>query len=64
MLSETKVKGLLFDEWMGKVNAALLAKYGVTSDDLPDVDYWKWWNRGDDVKIAANRAARNAGATF
>ena len=53
-----------FETWMKEVNAALVAKYGMTSDDLPDCDYWTWWDSGTRPQAAANRAAKNAGANF
>lgn len=38
---------MTFDEWMGRVNflcAQLLG--GLTSSDLPDLNYWDCWNEG------------------
>jgi hypothetical protein len=50
-----------FDAWMAKVNAIIEAKYGLSSDDLPEVCYSDWYEDEVTPAQAARRALRNAG---
>ena len=50
-----------FDTWMARVNAIIEAKYGLSSDDLPDVCYSDWFEDEVTPAQAARRALRNAG---
>ena len=49
-----------FDIWMAKVNAIISAKYGLSSDDLPDVCYADWYEDEVSPTSAARRAIRYA----
>lgn len=51
-----------FQVWMGKVDAAIEAKLGVGSDDMPDAPYDVWHACGITPKAAAKKAIRFAGA--
>ena len=50
-----------FYTWKAKVNAIIEAKYGLSSDDLPDVCYSDWFEDEVTPAQAARRALRNAG---
>ena len=49
-----------FTEWKVKVDAYLTKKYGLVSDDLPDIDYRGLYESGDSPSEAAKEAIRNA----
>jgi hypothetical protein len=53
-----------FKVWMGKVNAKVGQKYGLSVDDLPDCPFMDWFDDGMSPAAAANKAAKNAGAEF
>jgi hypothetical protein len=51
----------LFNQWKAKVDAILSKKLGgLTSDDLPDIDYWSLWQDRVSPSSAAAQAIRNA----
>lgn len=52
---------ITFEQWMTKVDDAIDAQVGMTSADLPDCDWWNWWNDGVSAQRAAARAIKNAG---
>jgi len=47
-----------FDEWKTMVDSLIAAKVGLTSDDLPDWDYYSAWQDGVRPSVAAARAIR------
>ena len=47
---------MTFENWMDKVNAIVESKYGVSTDDLPDLCYVDMWE--DDYTPA--QAAKSA----
>lgn len=49
-----------FRQWKKRVDEEIEKKVGLTADDLPDVDYWGWFQDGVTPKSAANQAVRNA----
>lgn len=49
-----------FAVWMAAVDAAIAAKYGLDSNDLPDCDYYSWWASGMSAAAAAKKALKNA----
>lgn len=46
-----------FDRWMERVDA-LVWKFGLSVHDLPDCDYWTWYDERLRPVRAANRALR------
>ncbi len=44
---------LTFDQWKQEVDAWISRIMGLTSDDLPDWDYWKAWDSGMSARAAA-----------
>ena len=54
-----KVK-LSFEEWMKAVDAALVAKCGIASSDLPDCPYSQWFEDGKTPTGAAAKAIKAA----
>jgi hypothetical protein len=57
----TKNTPMTFERWMQAVDAEIERRTGFTSDDLPDVSYWDWWDSGLTPIAAAGRVLRNAG---
>lgn len=49
-----------FREWKKSVDQYLLKTVGLSSDGLPDIDYWSYWNRKKSPKSTAKAAIRNA----
>jgi hypothetical protein len=49
-----------FQVWMGKVDAALVRKCGMTAVDLPDICYRDMFDEGHAPGRAAADALRNA----
>jgi hypothetical protein len=48
-----------FEQWMKDVDAALIAKIGLTHEDLTDQTWADWYENGKTAKGAANQAIRN-----
>ena len=49
-----------FEDWMKAVNNNISAiLFGVTSDDLPDVCYYDWYEANCSPLNAAKRAIKN-----
>jgi hypothetical protein len=42
-----------FTKWMGQVDAILERLTGLTSDFLPDCNYWDWFDDGNKPEVAA-----------
>jgi len=53
---------LPFKIWMQKVNA-IVARHGVSVEDLPDCPYADWYEDGMSPAAGAMHALRNAGAS-
>jgi hypothetical protein len=51
---------MTFEQWKAKVEEVLRFCYGVSADDLPDVDYYSMWEDDVSPRNAARRAIRNA----
>lgn len=51
-----------FEAWMERVDAAIESWYGLSSDDLPDVEYYDMFEDGWTPGDAAQYALDNAGA--
>ena len=49
-----------FSEWRVQVNRELYKICTLTAEDLPDCDYWRWWDRGTTPAAAAKRAMKAA----
>lgn len=49
-----------FETWKRQVDAVLLKHTGLTSDDLPDVDYRGLYATGDTPSEAAHYVVQNA----
>lgn len=50
-----------FEAWKAKVDRAIARQcMGLTSDDLPDVDYWSLFLAGESPREAACYAIQNA----
>jgi hypothetical protein len=49
-----------FDLWMLKVDSWLECKCGMTSESLPDIDYYTRWADGESPRITAIAAIKNA----
>jgi len=49
-----------FRVWMGKVDAQLTRLCGLTSNDLPDINYRDLFCDGCSAKTTAHRAYRNS----
>ena len=49
-----------FSKWMGKVNARLIEKTGMTSEDLPDCCYRDWFDDGMQPRSAAAQVIKAA----
>lgn len=47
---------LTFEQWKKLVDQAVVALCGLSSDDLPDVDYYTWYSQGVTPKAAAKKA--------
>lgn len=47
------VDGRTFAAWKCLVNVEVVAKCGLSCDDLPDVDYWQMWHDGMTPEHAA-----------
>ena len=45
-----------FDAWMALVNQRLIAKCGMSSEDLPDAPYRDWFEDGMTTTEAVDRA--------
>lgn len=50
-----------FEQWSRKVDNEVNALCGLSTYDLPDCDYWTWYDSGVTPKCAAKRAIKNAG---
>jgi len=50
-----------FEQWSRKVDNAVNAICGMSTYDLPDCDYWTWYDEGVSPSTAANRAIKEAG---
>lgn len=37
-------KKITFEKWMNHVDNILYKRLGMCHDDLPDEDYWNYWN--------------------
>ena len=48
-----------FTEWLALVNDQLQAIAGLSRDDLPDQNWWGWWDKGLTPTEAANEALDN-----
>jgi hypothetical protein len=57
----TKRQSETFESWMARVDAVLEELVEVTSDDLPDVDYYPWYEDSVSPASAAHRALAFAG---
>jgi hypothetical protein len=53
--------GLTFDEWMMKVDDEISGIVGLSSSDLPDIDYMAGWEGGADPAEVAQEALDYAG---
>lgn len=53
-----------FDSWMERVENHLMDLVGLTSEDLPDADYWDGWDRGDRPRAFAVRILVDEGADW
>ena len=51
---------MTFIDWLCKVNRAIEARYGLTTDDLPDCPYRDWFEDGMSPTTAARMALNNA----
>lgn len=51
---------LTFEQWKNQVDEWLISSTGMTSEDLPDIDYFGLYEAGDSPKQAAKEAIRNA----
>jgi hypothetical protein len=49
-----------FDEWMARVDEAIVRKVGVASSDLPDFTYRDVFDAGSTPEEAADAAIDNA----
>ena len=49
-----------FKTWKQAVNAACHKLCGLTTDDLPDVDFWAWFEEGVSPTTAARRTIKYA----
>ena len=49
-----------FTDWLCKVNKAIEARIGLTSDDLPDCPYRDWFEDGMGPNTAARLAIKNS----
>lgn len=49
-----------FEEWKVQVNHIVEGLAGLSCDDLPDVDYYSWYEEHLTPKAAARRAIRTA----
>ena len=49
-----------FEEWKNEVDRVLEEKTGMTSSDLPDINYYGLWEEGVSPKSAALKAKKNA----
>lgn len=49
-----------YEQWKAEVDATILRKAGLTSDDLPDCPYREWYDEGVPSLNAATRAIRAA----
>jgi hypothetical protein len=49
-----------FSAWMALVDAAISAKIGLSSSDLPDCPFMDWWEDGMSAASAAKKALKNA----
>lgn len=53
---------LTFEQWLREVDRAVVAKVGLSYQDLPDCCYRDWYDQGVSPKGAASRAIRSAKA--
>lgn len=42
-MEHNKVNGMTFKQWMTNVDKHMCNYTGLTSDDLPDLNYWDMW---------------------
>ena len=40
---------MTFEKWFEKVNELCEKRLGMGVDDIPDMDYWVWWDAGTSV---------------
>lgn len=52
---------LTFDEWFRTADRICALRYGVGLQDLPDCDFWGWWDSEVSPAEAAERAVREFG---
>ena len=50
-----------FVQWKARVNACVIARAGVCTDDLPDVPYYDWFEDGISPQEAAEMALEESG---
>ena len=50
-----------FSKWMKRVDQFLWDSFGFVSSDLPDCDYWDWYEEGNKPEFAALMAIEEAG---
>jgi len=50
-----------YELWKAKVNRYIENAIGLSSDDLPDMPYYDWYERGLNYNHAARKAIKNAG---
>lgn len=51
---------MAFKEWLNKVDNVIEIKYGLTTADLPDCNYYDMFEDGYTPSRAANVAIKNA----
>ncbi len=49
-----------FNQWMALVENIVWKTTGCSADDLPDHQYWVWWENGLTQQEAAERAIKEA----
>lgn len=49
-----------FEVWQNKVNAIIEKRTGFGIDDLPDFDYWNYWDDGVSPSQTATEVIQNA----
>ncbi len=50
-----------FDRFMKLVDAFLINRFGITHDDLVDIDYYSYWEDGRKPESAARKAIKESG---
>lgn len=49
-----------FEEWKKEVDAIIKGRCGLSSEDLPDIDYSTMYEEGKNPLAVAKKAIRNA----